>query len=166
VPVQAVQLVPQGLDGERVLADQEALELPLDDDCRLRIHRAVEALGPGVRPDLQVERAVLAGLSGDPGVLRVRAERVLGVDVERLDLRLTGDPFRLPVPGELPGLDVRDLQGLRPRLLGKGGGQPRGAERPESSESSDHLASSHVCLPAVPSPGPGTGRGPILPPFA
>ena len=144
VAVEPVHLVPDPGDGQRVLADQELPELVLHHASRLRVHQPVEAFLSAVRLDLRVEHPVLVGLDGDPRVVGVGTQRVLGVDVERGDLRLVGVRLGLTRAGDLPDLDVRDRQALRGGARGKGRGEGRG---PHHTEGSHHVASSHVSLP-------------------
>jgi hypothetical protein len=91
VAVEPVHLVPQRLDGKRVLADKKRTKLAIHNSGAFRINRTVHALQSGVGPDLEIH-----GVDGNRPVrprsrLMIRLGPVFIVNVKRIDLRLPVD---------------------------------------------------------------------------
>jgi hypothetical protein len=119
VAVGAVELVPELLLGERVLAEEEGAQLLVDDDGDFFVDGAVEAIGASIGLDLEVigrDRDVLSSGLGRVGV-GLGAELI--VDVEGVDLILLVDAAgAVAMALELEDFDGGDVEGFG---LGEGG---------------------------------------------
>ena len=136
VAVAAIHLVPDGLDGERVLADHIAPELLQDRLDRFRFEAAVQPFQSVLRADAEVVVGARLPHRRGPGRrrrVRRRAPRV--VDVQRGDLPLPVEPgHRLDGPRDAEHLDRVDDAAVAIGRRGRCGGRGLEGRRRRAGE--------------------------------
>ena len=146
--VGAIHLVPEFLDGECVLADEQAAQRSENSGQRLGIDVAVDAFLAALGADAQVMMTRGVGFLARRAFLEHRRPAIR-IQVQRLDLVLAGDTARrLARPGDAQDLDfgddqVRQVQRRRERLAHRERQTGEGRARTQVLEK---IPSSHVCV--------------------